>query len=1138
MSYFDKLKEIFSFFSKIRIKNPFRRESLKLFRLWKSFLRQIPPSLRTSVQSYPRHFIVLGDNSSGKSQFIQKYTEREQAFYALKSNHLSEPGIQFSIGPKSVIQELSWNLIEDRSLKVRKQLVKLWQRLCSKREAVVVLVFNFSIFEKYDAKRIHYTVMQLLNTIVTLSEVVKKPIPVRIAFTHCDKINGYQEFSQFLHRQGKSLDVDLTSYSAEHTLKEMFKSYEKYISLSLVHSSSENYLKILEFFRTFPRFFSSIDQFLYTFKLIPQERNALIYESLIFTSQAEGDQSSYPFKGASPSHSFLRTHYQHHKHQLVCCGIIALGLVYFGTKFIREKLEVKQLSEEIAELEFNRPLNSLATILPSMEVLNKKRPYDPFMLYLPSFFRPAYSNLSQRFMLFSQAYVLAPVFRQTFLDQRSEVKNGLLLGLMSATKNNRLGHLLLEHSKECATAIQLPEHFLRLSIHLQSGFSKNPVDLKHFYLNYLPTPLANYEPWTNFIEQLHRLAEKPYVGEEEIEGVQQEAATLLTALNQVKQYPLIDHVSKCLEEEGPLETRQIFSRQAQVINWLKESEQGWRDLLALIGQSPLKFSFSSEVGLSSFLDLLLPKETKNQSFSFTVDNQPYEFESSAWHQVIITQKIKQAVQKYISDNSNSKSKILFRSTPDFFNLEFAYLEDDFPKMAEKKSIPGAYTHAAYKKNIFPLAGKLAKIIDSNLVDFETKNQLNKFVSKEIDCYVKDYKKHYEEVFNLFGIHPNSLEEAKNVLARMSEPLSHFPYLLFNLKTNLRIPTSSVHCLQSMNHLSEFQFLDSLLSDDMNEPAQLSKYQEILNRMLGDLNKKKKLYSEPAEDLPVLQNHLSPVAKMSFEIITQQPTSYLSQANQWLQEANIPYKYHDFFLQPILQVHEIGLKELKTSIEHVWKTTYQPQVAALFSKFPFNQSASQSATLEEITRLVHPQQRMWQDIHQLISPVSLKKNGQWTALYPEMLNLDPQLYQAVNQLSRLSGTLWDTAGKPQPLEMKVRTVPFKNHPTNNKFIILNYLISGNESLFNINQTPSHETLKVHWWNPDSSRVGIEEYDPLTKKTAYCEQKVENCLWSFHQLLNKAAQKDAHFWTWQLPTNSNAVQQQVAIHFENNPWDLFK
>ena len=91
---------------------------------WKKFIRQVPPNARSTIRAY-QHFIVVGNAKSGKSELIQGITEQSQDLYPFDTSYTANSDIQFYLGPSQVIQEIAFSSLEDKTIKVRKEIIRL-----------------------------------------------------------------------------------------------------------------------------------------------------------------------------------------------------------------------------------------------------------------------------------------------------------------------------------------------------------------------------------------------------------------------------------------------------------------------------------------------------------------------------------------------------------------------------------------------------------------------------------------------------------------------------------------------------------------------------------------------------------------------------------------------------------------------------------------------------------------------------------------------------------------------------------------------------------------------------------------------------------------------------------------------------
>ncbi len=1138
MFKFFKPKLPFNF--KFRLRNPFQRRVKRLYRIWKRFLAQIPPIFRRTIQSYDNFFIVLGDAQSGKSQLIRKYIEKEQDVYSFETMYTAEPEAQFYIGSKYVVGELSWPFIEDRSIETRKELIHLFEHLFSHRNPTCVVSYNPTYWARQDGERVEQHARLLLNKLSLLTHITNKPVKVRIALTHLDKIRGYLEFTRAMQACGGSFELSLSAYETAN-LKETLQSYEHYLTFILKTGSAKEYINALNFFKELPELFSTIDRFIRATMQKGTEKRAIVLERLFFTSSHQSDLTAlFACKQSVSPSVFIRRHIL--KHQVTCLALLLLSASYIGGRYLFESRQLKEMSRGITTLERYQSQDSLDQILPVLYRLPKKDPCDRSLLLLPSFFYPSYSKLSKEFIEYSTKYILLPKLKKTLSEGNSEIKTMYSLGMLCATNTNKLGQLILENSQEWSNVLNLPRNFIDFHIRLCSQpLTKEIKSLESHFNLYFNTALTSCQPWVLFLEQLSEIIARPSLIESSIKEVKEEAKRLLSDLDKLKKHRLTPHVCKLLMEEGIPEVQDIFYKKVDTFQRLKGYSESLYDLLSYIQKTSLDLPSLCDCNLTTFLsriqDLLSSNEAERPPYSYNLDERDLPFEAKNWESLIVAYQAKHLIQDYISHNRESEGGVFFKNaltTPD--DISLSYLEEDFPQFKGETKIPGLYTLNAYETNIHSICNKLSRINDSKLIEIELRSQITKFISHDVEAYAKQYRRFYQGLFQRFDCAPTSLEEAKKLAFHLSESSSHFITFLHSLKQNLTLPSTDLPVLQPMKHLSEFQFLNILI-DDINNPAEFANYQEILKEMLDELSDKESTCLK--EGVGLLERLLTAPSKISLAILTHSPDSYHARVTNWLQKSEVPLRYHPFFLNPILWVHTHGIKSLKAEIEQGFVEEAEALITPLLSKFPFDFNATPCASVAEVEETLHMKSRFWEVIQELLGGVSVQKGGKFEPSHPATLNLNPRLYNLVNRLAEIRDLLWDRQGERQPITLKVQTVLSQPLPDSRKRITYSYLLTGDVSLFNINQAPQWEDLNISWWKKDSSHIGAEVIDSKGKNPKlYDAKKIINENWSFFKFLKEGRTEDETMWTWKVTELALQDEEEVSLYFENAPHKLLE
>ncbi len=1110
----------------------FLKRQTKLSRVWNRFLKQIPPTYRHFIQSYPSHFIVIGDENSGKSQLIQKFIDQERDVYSFETSYTAHPDVQFYLGQRYVIQEVSWSLIEDRSISAKKQLAGLWRRLYGQRDPIFVITFDPIQWSKMDAEKINHYARLLMNKIVLLSHVIDRPLKVRIALTHMDRIEGYTELLRVLRMYGIPFDIPLSNYDNE-TLNEISKKFEEYLPLILKHVSGDEYLKVLSFFKKLSELNSCIDQFVRSMIQKEYEKQVLILEKAYCVSNQESDIGSEIFdckQEVTPS-VYIKRHY--YKHRVVSACILLLGCTTLAGVMISRKHDLGSIRSKIALLERYQTTEVLNEMLPNLSKLEKFATAKNYNLLQP-IYHASYDEQIENFVDYSRDYILLPTFRRLILSNQSEIEMVYFLSLAKATVDNRLGQLISENVSEWATMLGLPEQFVRAYVH----FAKEPQQTKHYLDEFVSlcsvTPLSDLKPWFQFFEQINEIVDKPSKMEIYLPDLKVQAERLSQSLEKLNMHSLTPFLCKILIEDPELSDSSQFLPKIRLLQDLRNNQGAINELLAMVQSTTLMAPSMANQNLNNFLvvldDYLSSEEQLNSSLHFILAGKRWMFETSNWTNLVLESKIKSLVDDYIASNRDQDVHVFFKDTIDLFDVDLSYLAEAFPQFKVKPSVKGCFTLSAYEKNILPISEKLAKLNQSKYISSAVKNQLSQYIAQSVESYARQYKEQYEDVLTRFEIHPKTFKDAKRVIGFMTEPLSHYSHFLHMMRKNLSIPESESLVLYPMMHLSEFKFFQNMMPEELDKPGQMHYYQSFLRTMLRQVDSVGIATNQ--NQYGVLEKYLTPLSRVSLAILTNNSASFQSQLEEWFEETQVPSKYHAFFLNPVVWVHELGLKELSSVIEIAWSKECEPVVETLFAKFPFNRSGTEVATYEEVEDILHPNCAFRQKVHEIIGDVSLSQSGNWQSSYPVQLGIDAKVYSSLNLIAKATDALWDNNGDPKPLRFQVRTVPFKHLDGTNKQIVLSYLIAGDQTLFNLNQQPHSETLEIKWWDKDEVMIGFELMDQRSTVSTYKNMKVDKGDWSFFQLMTQSSQQDQNLWSWEIPEED----QEFVLYFEENPWQV--
>lgn len=1103
-------------------------ETWRLFRAWSKFLRQIPREFRSSIKSH-QHFIVLGNEKSGKSSLIHNMVEQSQNIYPFEVEYTQDPDIKFYLGAKQIIEEVSVALLKDRTINSRKNLVHLWKHLYAKTAPVIVVTYpclSDTLGESQGMTKLAHLIAGKLSL---LSEMTKESLQVRIACTYMDRIEGYLEFAKFIKQHNIAFEIPLTSNFESAALERELSAFrDKYLSLILTSTSADDFVKILNFFAELPSYFSSLEEFLRALT-IGNVAGQIKLEKLTFITQLEPHTSYSLFDWTPPPSRSIFFRHPMLKHQLAS-GLVALFCSSFIlNNFVKDKHQYG-LAQRGVDALYVQPKLFVHEIVPQLEKFNQKGIDQGYLRFLPHFYKNQIQKVQSDLAVKMEKNILEPHFRSILINEKSEIDIVYMLGLIHATRDNRVGDYILKHLSDWSHALKLDEQLIKSYILNSSNASKKTVAIQHLDKINISLPLTDLKPWISFFSQFQEIVDQPVFTGHSFNDIRKNAHYLLTEYRKFKNDAHVCAICNLLKELDAGIAKD-FRRNIQVLTWMNEGENSshLESFLVFVCQSCPQIPDISDLNVSQFFakvkEIASLTEKENRTYPFLIEDQKFFFESKKWVDLSVGHIIERLIQNYIVVNNDTQGDIFFKNTPVLPDIIFESYRNEFPSFTQPVVIHGRYSRLAFEKNVRYTSESLLGLLETLPLNREDKDRFTKFVQQEVLSYAKQYQKEYERAYAGCDIRATSLEEVKETLAKILEPSSSFHHFLNTINHHTAVFSDPTTCFTTLDEMNHFNFLKPLMSQLKNKQSPFELYQSLLREALSHLKTDKQAGSP-----------FTPSAQIALSLLKQSPDSYLNLITEHLSEIGVPSRYHNLFTAPIMQIYHIGVKDLQKGIDRLWTQTYTPQASLLFAKRPFNSTGEMVATFEEVKQMTSPKSEIWQMIRNVIAPVSIVSNGIWAPKPACDVQLSSQFYSDLNRLARVTTALWDNEGNPQALTFNVQFLPFSASSNSSLLPIQSYIVAGKEALHNFNQSPTWHPLKIEWWKEDSSTVVIELMSKNDTKS-YRAEKVLNTLWSFFELLKKGEKQEKSTWVWKLGNDFNDGFSQAAICFEKNPLDLF-
>lgn len=1135
-NFFSKIFELFKNSRKSKNSKSPSKDALQPFlKIWKKFIRQIPREFRSVLKSH-KHFILLGDEHAGKSELIKGIIEQSQSIYPFEIEFTDYESLQFYLGPKQIIHELSLDVVKNRTIQLRRSMIQLWKRLFIKESPIVVIAYNPFQETNVNVEHANKTARLFSGKLSLLSELSKGSLSLKITLTHLDKLEGYIEFAHFLKKHNISFMIPLTSNFESDALSDSLGRFrDQYLSLILTTCSSIEYSKILKFFDELPKLFPAIEEFLRTL-ISGSTKNKVKLEYITFSSNLESHSSYVSFDWSRTTSNSIFYRHPMLKHQIAAASILVLCFGLIFNNFYNDRYQVKLANEGIDSLIFQPPKIFISELVPQIEKTNSFLPNKLYLPLLPKFYYKQLQDHKQSLALRIRKHILEPELCKLLLTNDSELQILYMTGLLHATRNNRIGKHILKNLSDWSQKLDLNAQLIHCYIQSSYIFDNTSVEIDYIETISASTPLSDPTPWLTFLTHFKELEEQPIFTGHNFTDLHENASSLLHHLKIMKTDPHAYAISNLLKEMTS-NMLTSFDKNIKVLKWLNENNDQLETFLMFVYHSSPEIPDISNLNVSQLFAKLkeIADMTKreNRSFRFVFNNQDFSYETKNWVSTAATHMIERLIHNYILANNDTHGNIFFRNTPPLTELIFESYRNEFPNFSKPIIIDGRFTRMAFEKNVRNTAESLLKLLDELPINEEDKDRFIKFIQQELISYATEYQENFERLYAASDIRSSSIEETKQILEKILLPSSFFEHFLNQINHHTEvfsIPTSSVSVLSEINH---FDFLKALFGHDKTKLSPFESYQSIIKQALAQLNHQ----IGPTRTIHILDEHLTPAASIALSILRNDPNSYTNQITSTLTESGVPSHYHFIFLAPIEQIYKIGISELKKGINQLWKESLAIKITSFLNKRPFNPSAEIATTYEEVEQMTNPNSQLYKMINEIILPASVHVDGKWQPDLSSDLQLIDQMYVLVNRLVKINHILWDSEGNPKPINLKIKSCPFEAKPKTFPAPIVSYLVTGEETFHNFNQSPTWHDLKIVWWKANNSTVVVELTNQKDSRS-YRDEKVTNTLWSFFELLNKGHQEKENIWRWELANQFGDDVSKIALQFNADPWKLFE
>ncbi|WP_428261501.1 type VI secretion protein IcmF/TssM N-terminal domain-containing protein [Haliangium sp.] len=1096
----------------------------RLESVWRPFYRELPHHARY----YPT-VVVMGEAGAGKSVAIDAGVGwRGQASEYLPSR--TDSGLlQLYAGPGVLAQELSAPLLYDTSRDARRALGKMWRRL---RHAPVtaVVVLDASTLTTMTPDAASELAHLIRGKLALLQRRSRHTPDIRLCLTHLDQVIGYADLAQLLRESGGRLDrppEDQPNATDEQRLARLLAPFEGYLSLALTRRVPDVFARVVGFYRRAPELMSRLLPLLRT--LAGDDPFAARYriEGLYFGGLRAEQRIGDPF--AVDRVSVLDSLAAARRRVRLACGLamgvfgllLALLFGWHDSRIGDAEAAVAGLEDVAARY---RPTPNAAAVeglagavdaaqTRTREALEGVKRSE--ILWLPLTFQARKADTRRRFVTaLRAAHVLPRVVKP--VDRPALI---YAVALLYAARDNSLGALIRPAAGDWGQLLDLPVRAVDDYVAYSDQPFSEPVTLPS------PLPAGGDAPvaWRRFLSSLSRALKQRVLVPDELERLQDS----LPALAPVDRYDLLARTVAVMAEEESLPVRvaPLLNDLQPVSRWAEANHATLESLRAMVRGARIEVPDVTgwhltrlATGLSGLAGEPRPAP---ETYELTLLDHDYSFSTDAWTDLILRSRAELMVTNFRRDVMHSGRSPFFPGAGRG-GLGLA--------LADEADL---YTEQAFSEYVAPALRAFGQL-EGVPLDEEGQRSLARYLEASVDDYVDAYRRELDAYYQSYRFAAGSLDELYFELDEMVQPSSGFLEFLRTVRDRASLPLEDGALFARVGSgLALYQPVVAVTAEKDGEMPGLAPYLEIISGVVALLEE-----GTAGEESGL---ELMPPGALALATLQGTEKDRRAQVTGWLDASKIDRSLRRPFSEPMGVLYRRGYDDIEAAVVRTWENELKPQVTPLFGRFPFARDADEEVDPAQLEALLQRGKgSFWQDFDATVAVACVydQRNTRWR-FRPE---LDPPrgMLGLVNDLWRLSQTLWDQDGNPQPLAIPITPVPLPIDEVDGRLATVAFLNAGASSVYGFNQKPERQTLSLRWWEQGIASVGVRMEAPdATGQVRHRAIEVSDSAWSFYTLLTRSDSLVRRRASWHVPVISGEDGSlTVSFAFSSDPWALFE
>ncbi len=1139
----------------------------QLRRAWLRFLLRLPREYRRSILNF-EHFILLGRAGSGKSRLLETHSDYRYQMRQVAGDAPLDPELPVVLASGAIITELPARFLDDETLQGKVAMERLWGPLYARRTPTVVLAVDAAWLTTAAREDIVELARCARSKVNMLSAIRKKPVELRVAFTHLDGLDGALETARFWSQVGISACLPL---DAAPSVEESIDAWEREATAQLPRALSavtaDQYRRILAFTRALPKLLGPSTTLVRGLFAVDMMSQTPVRGGVFFCTDAPS--SANPLRNAyeaGPGPSPLRRHVQ------LAAAAVAVSIGYMALAYNVQEEVWAPAADAIMAYQVSPALAGTERERTQRESIDEFTVRHSGILYrFPDFHGRARRAMRAQLSAKLRDGLLVPRLHEVaqFGIPRPD---GMTLRWRRSVYFLSLIHSFAADRGQLLSRLPLWEAMTKLPSDLIRDYIWN-TDVPY------QTPIAfklaadahdrRDKPafWEALPVEVNKALNDGILRPEEISHLRTLIEPMSIAVSRFEHdnetleiFASIDAVADLGgEHEGNLAPRLHAAYSPQFDEILRgvneaglqrQSTQISR-LLALVESASV--AAPEEKLLHDLSDQLTTlkhgsKDLDAQPIELEFDHGKYAVDVKKWNEALSDGKAAVLVDRFLGATVNQDS-IFFSQAIDseLRSVVWNPLATEVSIFGGPARFSARYTKLAFDTHVKKEVERLVDTVDALHVPASYRERLFKQVEHDVSVYASHYHDEAKRFLHSYRVRAQGAEALRVALGEIARDRSSFDDFVLTLGDNtwfgeasIPVPTDAgasdkgaqpktnaesastneAHRLLApmYDELSAFASWHNVAQD-----AELKKYKEIAKQLLSDLTPSDAAAgAKPASAKePALAGALSPVGKVTLGSLREAKGSYLSLVHDWVEGAGLTTDQAEPFLMPFQELSSIGETDIESVISRTWSEDVAPLVRAISAKFPFSRNAEEAASAEEVTAMFHPQDgRLFSLFRDYVEPV-VPAEGSGTSA--PKVRLPADLQATLSAARVLSARLWDEKGTPRKLELQITPIPFQRSNATTQVATMVYLNVGEQSVFNFNQAPQTARVVVDWTRDEPAQLGLQVTDANTAEQSFpAPVMVEGPYWRLFRLLRKGTTSRVH-----TPVEGELHEWQLAV-----------